>query len=98
MARRSPVMPAQCKSCIFRHDGNQTQLAPGRLVEIQEYLMHGTPHICHTPQIQGSKMEFACRGGRDFQLQIWHRMGIISAPTDQALADEMRKRGFDPPA
>lgn len=90
------VMPKQCRSCIFRHDGNELELRPGRLAEIQAYLIQGTPHLCHTPQIEGSKVEMVCRGGRDFQLQCWTGMGIISAPTDEALADAMRKAGVVP--
>lgn len=90
-----PVMPEQCKSCIFRHDGNEVELRPERLAEIQAYLLQGTPHLCHTPQMNGGP-DRACRGGRDFQLQCWARMGIIAEPTDEALAEAMRKAGVDP--
>ncbi len=67
----------QCATCIFREDG--LELAPGRLEEIQLYLLQGQQHICHTHDDQ------ACRGGRDLQLQIFSRLGLIAAPTDEAL-------------
>ncbi len=89
-----PVMPQMCETCIFREDGNQVRLRPGRLQEIQCYLIQGTPHLCHTPQ---GTQEFACRGGRDFQLLIWSRLGIIPEATDEALAERMTAMGVPPP-
>lgn len=77
-----PAMPSQCKTCIFRPD-NPMRLRPGRLGEIQAYLIEGAVHLCHTVE------DRACRGGRDFQIQCWHRMGILPEPTDAALAAAM---------
>lgn len=90
----TPVMPKQCKTCIFRRDGNETMLRPERLGEIQAYLIQGVPHLCHTPQVTGTNEEIACRGGRDYQLHIWSRLGMISAPTDEALAEAMKQVGI----
>jgi hypothetical protein len=78
---------------VFREDGRQCQLRPGRLDEIRAYLIGGTPHLCH----HAPENRFACRGGRDYQLMIWHRLGMISAPTDGALAEAMRGLGLEPP-
>jgi hypothetical protein len=89
-------MPSQCPSCIFRTDGHQAELRPGRLDEIRAYLIAGAPHACHWPQTHGGPRR-ACRGGRDFQLQCWHRMGMIPEPTDAALAEAMRSYGLLPP-
>jgi hypothetical protein len=82
-----------CRTCIFRRDGNQVDLRPGRHAEIQAYLARGTPHVCHTPadgQPRGTADDYSCRGGRDFQLTLWYRMGLISAPTDAALEAAMK--------
>jgi hypothetical protein len=98
MARKSkriPVMPEQCKTCIFRHDGNQVEIRPERLADIQAYLLKGVPHLCHTPQIKGGP-DRACRGGRDFQLQCWQRMGMIGEATDASLNQAMSEAGVDP--
>ena len=81
--------PRMCKSCIFREDGKAVELRPGRLDEIRAYLLTGTTHYCHQPAMTGSDKEIACRGGRDYQLTIWSRMGIIAGPTDAALAAAM---------
>ena len=77
-------MPEQCKTCIFRPE-NPMRLRPGRLAEIQKCLINGTSHRCHTPK-RGKR---ACRGGRDFQLMVWSRMGVIADATDEALEAAM---------
>lgn len=59
-----------------------------RLAEIQAYLLTGKTHLCHTDESR------ACRGGRDFQLQCWARMGLISEATDEALERAMSEIGL----
>lgn len=76
---KNPTRPTQCETCIFRTDGNQTSLAPGRLQEIKAYLIKGVTHYCHTDK------HLACRGGRQFQAEMWHLMRILSQPTIEAL-------------
>ena len=66
-------------------------LRPGRLAEIQSYLLRGTPHVCH--HHERGRVKLACRGGRDFQLTIWARLGIIAEATDGALASAMAGAG-----
>jgi hypothetical protein len=69
---------AKCASCIFRTDGKQVELRPERMAEIQIYLSQGTNHECH-------KTQLVCRGGREYQAIIWHRMGLIPEPTVEAI-------------
>lgn len=76
---RYPTNPEQCKSCIFRTDGNQSVLKEGRLQEIKAYLVKGQSHMCHTDK------EFACRGGRQFQAEMWHLMNKVPQPTIESL-------------
>lgn len=79
-----PVRKTQCSTCVFRPESDGgISLAPGRREEISMMLLSGTNQICH----KGNKS--ICRGGRDFQLQCWSRMGIIAEPTDAALAEAM---------
>jgi len=89
-----PVAEKMCGSCIFRSDGNQANIRPGRLDEIRTYLLNGKAHQCHGPQIKGKRTSIVCRGGRDYQLQVWSRMGLITEATDEALEDTMRKLGL----
>ena len=90
----NPVQPIMCGSCIFRQDGKQAELSPGRLDAIRAYLIEATPHECHYPQTHGQNKHIVCRGGRDYQLMIWHRMGLIAAPTDEALHEKMVSLGI----
>lgn len=83
------VRPHACGSCIFGPRNTRVELRPGGIAEIQEYLIKGTPHLCHSEDAKGKRDTFACRGGRNYQLTIWHRMGIIAKPTDEALAEAM---------
>lgn len=76
----------QCKTCVFHDD--QEVITPERLAEIQQYLIKGTNHICHTT----NKI---CRGGRDYQLQIFYRMGFISEPTDGAIYKKIKNIGIE---
>ncbi len=87
----SVAVPVQCRTCIFREDGNQVVLRPDRLADIQAYLVRGVTHTCHTDKVR------ACRGGREFQLTIWYRMGLIAEPTDAALASAMQSEGLEGP-
>jgi len=89
-----PVQPAQCGSCIFRENGNKVELAAGRLDEIKTYLLRGTAHRCHQPEAEGRRKTIICRGGRDWQLQVWHRIGLNEAPTDEAQTVKMVALGL----
>ncbi len=91
---RYPAMATMCATCIFRTDGNRAQIRPQALAEIQDYLIRGTTHRCHEADDHRNKM--ACRGGRDFQLMIWARMGILPEPTDEALEKMMLEKGMKP--
>lgn len=86
------VRRSKCASCIFRRpeDGG-CELSEGRRQEIQQYLLQGTNQLCHHDD-----NETICRGGREFQLQIWHRLGVIKAPTDAALREAMKAQGVLP--
>lgn len=80
---------SQCKSCPFKKE-NQDIVSPQRWAAIYKYLLGGVNHVCH------STSKHVCRGGRDWQLNIWWNIGIISEPTDAALFEAMRKEGVEP--
>jgi hypothetical protein len=80
----------QCNSCPFREGG--LGLGITKLEEIKAYLLQGTNHFCHSD----SNNKTICRGGRNYQLEMWYKAGIISAPTDEALEEAMLKMGITP--
>ena len=75
----------QCKTCPFKQE-NYSMLSGGRWEEIYGYLLKGVNHLCHS-----TNDTTVCRGGRDWQLTIFHRMGFIREATDTALEMEMKR-------
>lgn len=81
------VMPSHCKSCVLRPDiSKRIPLADGRLAEIEMNALNGINQICHH-----GKDNTLCRGVRNFQLDIFHKLGIIKEPTDACLLQTMKK-------
>jgi len=51
---------------------------------IRERCLSEASQICHHPILNGKTETHLCRGARDFQLEIFHRLGVIESETDQA--------------
>ncbi len=79
----------QCATCPFLWTDS---LLADKTAEIHAYLLSGTNHLCHSNRSNNT----ICLGGRKFQLTSWHRLGIISEPTNEALAIAMRDAGVEP--
>jgi hypothetical protein len=89
-----PVAKVMCSTCIFRDDGNELELREGRLDQIRIELIQGCSFVCHGPLLHHNDPKVLCRGARDFQLQCWHRMGVIGEPTDESLSIAQKEAGF----
>ncbi len=76
------VNKKRCKSCPFNDDG----YIPAR-ERIKLTVLSEASHICH---ITNSSL---CRGSRDYQLVIFHRMGIIQEPTDKSWDEKRTELG-----
>jgi hypothetical protein len=78
------VMPRKCSTCPFRTDENGKH-PDLRLVErIKQTTLTEASQICHHPRLSGKEENHLCRGARDWQLQVFYRLGIIKEPTDAA--------------
>lgn len=86
--RNWPVMPAMCASCPFGPNGNRT-LANAVLGRT---LLQASQR-CHHPRLQGGPETHLCRGARDAQLTVLHRMGLLDEPTDAAFAAKSKELG-----
>ncbi len=84
------VRKHQCISCPFKEDG--LKLDTEKMGEIFSYLITGTNHFCHSDYRDNA----VCRGGRNYQLDIWAKIGLIDEPTDTALYKAMRESGVEP--
>lgn len=61
----------KCKSCIFRTDGNEFRLSPGRMKEVRRYLTEfESSHVCHVTNK-------TCYGGLEVTAQAMFDKGII---------------------
>lgn len=81
-----------CSSCPFIGGYGEAKIGTVAVTEYRVSLLSGCNHLCHSDPTNKT----ICRGGRDFQLQVFHRLGIIENPTDEALAEAMRKCGVEP--
>jgi hypothetical protein len=79
-----------CSSCPFQPGG--LDLGEDKMTEIKAYLAAGQNHLCHSDGTNKT----VCRGGRRFQLQVFHARGWIAEPTDEALREAMKALGIDP--
>jgi hypothetical protein len=81
-------MKQQCKTCPFRAGGDlelQGQVI-SRLLE--------TNQICHAPRLVKKRETHLCRGARDWQLQVFFRLGVLEEESDAAWA-AAQARGRD---
>lgn len=88
--RNMPVMKAKCATCPFGPDGDphvQANVVSRLLTGSQE--CHSTGH-----PVYGTQATHLCRGARDWQLTILHRMGLLTEPTDEAFAAKAKELGI----
>lgn len=77
---------AQCKSCIFRTDGNQTKITRERLNEIMNYLSTlRSSHICHVTNK-------ACYGGMQIIARSMYLLNMIPDPEVKTMLEEAKKQ------
>lgn len=77
------VMGKRCPTCPFGEQGEKDRVADIANMVRQRCISQAS-QICHHPRLHGKKETHLCRGARDFQLQIFHRLGVIDEPTDEA--------------
>lgn len=83
--RNFPVMKEKCASCPFREDGD-----PRLRAAVISRTNVKASQICHHPRVHGKKETHLCRGARDEQLVLLHRMGLIKEPTDACFEETSR--------
>lgn len=71
-----PVMAELCPTCPFLDDGDLRMRA-----RIQNQVLTDASQTCHHSGGLANRDTHLCRGARDFQLQIFHRMGFLAEPT-----------------
>ena len=80
-----PIMPQKCASCPFRDNKDGEPIGDIQLRnKVQTRCLTEGSQICHHPNLRSKPSTHLCRGARDFQLQIFYRLGVIDALTDEA--------------
>ena len=79
-----PVMRAPCATCPFRADRRGRHPDPKLVEKILGRTLSQASQICHHPTLSGKEQTHLCRGARDFQIAMFHRLGVLDAPTEEA--------------
>lgn len=80
-----PVNKKRCHTCPF---SNNQQLAAD---VISRNLENMSSQICHATEGENRTPQSLCRGHRDILLNLFHGMGYLTEPTDEAW-DTLRKK------
>jgi len=86
-----PVMLNKCVTCPFRTDESGRHPYPELTSKLMKQVICEASQICHHPRQAGKPETHLCRGARDYQLTIFHRLGVIPAPTDAAWQETFKK-------
>lgn len=79
-----PVMQAKCPTCPFNKNRDGKEQLPDLADKVRRRCLTQASQICHHPRLKGKKQNHLCMGARDFQLQVFHRLGVLDEPTDAA--------------
>lgn len=71
-----PVMSNRCATCPFNENGNMELrgVVTARLLKSSQ--------LCHHPRFKGVKETHVCRGARDLQIAVMHRLGLLETADD----------------
>ena len=85
-------MKKRCSTCPLNKDENGRDQSPQIAAKVKNQCLTEASQICHHPRLHGKAESHLCRGARDFQLQIFHRLGILEEPTDESWEKAYSKR------
>ena len=74
------VQPTKCETCPFRINNKQL------IAKITNKVLSSSNHICHNHDTK------ICRGSRDLQIEVFHRLRVLEAPTDEAYKQALKPK------
>jgi hypothetical protein len=81
-----PVMQEKCPTCPFGEAGDLHLRA-----SIEQRVLTSASQTCHhTGAIHGKPDTHLCRGARDFQIQIFYRLGMLREESDEAWKEAVK--------
>jgi hypothetical protein len=96
MKKREPVMPKMCRTCPFRKGSPYAFLRE----DLTNSALTTSSRICHSTgsnnaiNLRTGKEPKLCRGARDVQLEVFFKLGVIKAPTDEAWDQKCKEIGI----
>ncbi|MEL7418547.1 MAG: hypothetical protein AAFR62_06600 [Cyanobacteria bacterium J06629_2] len=78
-----PIIKQQCRTCPFRTDSRGKYRDPVLVANIQQRCLTESSQICHHPALSDKEQTHLCRGARDYQLEIFYRIGMLEKPTNE---------------
>lgn len=72
-----PVQKQRCATCPFNENGDQLIKA-----NVISRILTEASQLCHHVD-----NKLLCRGARDYQIEIYHRLGVLAEPTDKAWSE-----------
>lgn len=87
-----PVMKSKCPTCPFNKEENGRDAVPDIADMVRRRCLTEASQICHHPRLHGKKEDHLCRGARDFQLEFFHRLGLLDIPTDEAWENKAQEK------
>lgn len=88
----SQVMKRKCETCPFHTNERGRYACPDLVSRIMKQVLTDSSQFCHHPRFVEKPETYICRGARDVQLEIFHRLGVIDSPTDEAWEQEGQRR------
>lgn len=91
-----PTRKTMCATCPFREGSPHAYLAS----DLTHSALGQSSRICHSTGSNNAinkrtgKPERLCRGARDIQLKVFHSLGFLTAPTDEAWNEKCREMGL----
>jgi hypothetical protein len=89
ISTETPIMKARCKTCPF--NSPDSKLAN----KVQLRVMTQASQLCHSTRVANKPETHLCRGARDYQLEIFYRLGVIAEPTDGSWTNKARQLGIN---
>lgn len=86
MIKEQAVCKEMCATCPFRKGSELAHL----VAHLTQRAISEESRICHSTgsgnavNHRTGKPPMVCRGARNVQLQVWHALGLLEAPTDEA--------------
>ena len=86
-----PVKKIKCSTCPFRMKNGKYR-DPQLVSRLQvQMLSKGINHICHHEALEGEEATHLCCGAKDYQSEIFHRLGCLEETSDANWSEKTTK-------